>query len=167
MASFSHSDTFEADWLALNGRLSAFKTARESRAASATLGRRLLQLAQNLEDIPVLQRALGVTKTSGGDIHYSTAFGLIGGVLGVEETATVLAYLQQSLSGLVAACQRLMPLGQSQASRIVWRLKPVLIDLACYSEEVAQHPDDIVAFTPLPDMASMRHPTLPTRLFIS
>src|SRR5438128_19513 len=141
--SSSHPDTFEADWVALNGRLSAFKTARESRAASATLGRRLLQLVQSLEDMPVLRRALGVTKTFGVDIHYSTAFGLIGGVLEVEESAIVLAYLQQLLAGLVSAYQRLMPLGQSQASRIVWRLKPTLIELACSSEEVARHPDDI------------------------
>lgn len=167
MASSSRPSAFEADWSALNGRLSAFKTARESRAASATLGRRLLQLAQSLEDRPVLQRALGVTKTSGVDIHYSTAFGLIGGVLGVDETATVLAYLQQSLAGLVSACQRLMPLGQSQASRIVWRLKPVLIELACHSEAVARQPDALAVFAPLPEMASMRHPTLPTRLFVS
>src|SRR3954447_2248060 len=33
-------------WLELNARLSAFKTARESREASASLGRRLLYLAQ-------------------------------------------------------------------------------------------------------------------------
>ena len=165
--SSSQPDSFEADWVALNGRLSAFKTARESRTASATLGRRLLQLVQSLEDMPMLRRALGVAKTFGVDIHYSTAFGLIGGVLEVEESATVLAYLQQLLAGLVSACQRLMPLGQSQASRIAWRLKSVLIELACYSEEVTRQPDDIAAFTPLPDMASMRHPTLPTRLFIS
>src|ERR1700738_2372988 len=38
-------DELNAAWLALNTRLSAFKMARESRQASAVLGRRLLQLA--------------------------------------------------------------------------------------------------------------------------
>src|SRR5260370_7985894 len=42
----SHTDLalFTAQWLALNERLSAIKTSRESRAASTALGRRFLQL---------------------------------------------------------------------------------------------------------------------------
>ena len=165
----SHSDpsVFETEWLVLNQRLSAFKTARESRAASATLGRRFLQLVQSLEDRPVLREALQVARTAGVDTHYSLAFGLVGGILEVDETATVLAYLQQSLIGLVSACQRLLPLGQSQASRIVWRLKPALIELAGRSEALALTTDDVAIFTHLPDIGSMRHPILTTRLFIS
>ncbi len=161
------SDEFESQWLALNDELSALKTARESRVASATLGRRLLQLVQGLEVWPLLQHAVQAAKTAKVDIHYSTAFGLTGYLLGVDETAAVLAYLQQTLWCLVSACQRLMPLGQSQASRIVWRLKPVLIGIAEHSAEAVSTPEDIVVFTPLPDIGSMRHPMLPTRLFIS
>lgn len=160
-------DTFEEQWLALNARLSALKTARESRVASATLGRRFLQLVQTLEELPLLQKALQASKAARADIHYSVAFGLISGLLAVDETASVLAYLQQSILGLVYACQRLMPLGQSQASKIVWQLKPVLITIAERSEAAAQSPEDTAVFTPLLDIGSMRHSTLPTRLFIS
>ncbi len=158
---------FSADWLALNARLSAYKTARESRNASATLGRRFLQLAQGLEEHPLLQRALQATKDAREDIHYSTAFGLVGGILGVEETATVLAHLQQTLLGLVSACQRLLPLGQSRASSLVWHLKPLVIATADRSAAVALDAEEPVLFTPLLDIASMRHPVLTTRLFIS
>lgn len=160
-------DTFTDRWQALNAQLSAFKMARESRVASATLGRRFLQLVSHLEELPVLSSALQTAKAAGTDIHYSTAFGLVSNLLGVDETAAVLAYLQQTLLGLVSASQRLMPLGQSQASTILWRLKRTLIAIADLSEEAAQHPEDIAVFTPLPDMGSMRHPTLATRLFIS
>jgi urease accessory protein len=164
----SHSaDEFEQQWLILNDELSAFKTARESRVASATLGRRFLQLVQGLEPCPLLQHAIQSAKTAKVDIHYSTAFGLTGYLLGVDEPAAVLAYLQQTLWCLVSACQRLMPLGQSQASGIVWLLKTTLISIAERSAEAASSPEDIVVFTPLPDMGSMRHPLLPTRLFIS
>jgi urease accessory protein len=165
--SFSVTDEFEAQWLALNDELSALKTARESRVASATLGRRLLQLVQGLESWPLLQRAIQAAKTAKIDIHYSTAFGLTGYLLAVDETAAVLAYLQQTLWCLVSACQRLMPLGQSQASRIVWRLKPVLISIAEHSAETVSSPEGSVVFTPLVEIGSMRHPLLPTRLFIS
>src|SRR6266567_7918398 len=101
------------------------------------------------------------SKASGIDMYYSPAFGLVGGVLGVDETATVLAYLQQSLQGLISAFQRLLPLGQSQASQISWRLKPVLLAVAQESLQAASSNDiaHIVNFTPLVDSGSMRHPT--------
>jgi urease accessory protein len=160
-------DEFELQWLVLNDELSAFKTARESRTASATLGRRFLQLVQGLEENPLLHRAIFSAKNAKTDIHYSAAFGLTGHLLGVDETATILAYLQQTLWCLVSACQRLMPLGQTQASRIVWQLKPTLISIAERSKEAVSSPEDIVVFAPLPDIGSLRHPLLSTRLFIS
>ncbi|HZT99864.1 MAG TPA: urease accessory UreF family protein [Ktedonobacteraceae bacterium] len=107
---------FTEQWLALNRRLSALKMARESRTASATLGRRLLQLLHNLEETLVVSLALQSAKAAAIETHYSAAFGLVGGIVGVDETMTTLAYLQQSLTGLVSVCQRLLPLGQSQAS---------------------------------------------------
>jgi len=165
----SHPDknSFATRWLALNARLSAYKTARESRTASATLGRRLLQLVQGLEEYPLLQEALQVSKNARADIHYSTASGLMGCILAIDEDAVVLAHLQQTLLGLVSACQRLLPLGQSRASSIVWHLKPTLIDAANRSAELALNEDALALFTPLLDIASMRHPVLMTRLFIS
>ncbi len=163
-----HIDTaFEGQWLALNNDLSAFKTARESRVASATLGRRFLQLVAGLEESTQLQHLLYIAKSQGVEIHYSIAFGLVGRHLGVDETATVLAYLQQSLMGLVSACQRLLPLGQSQASTILWRLKAAIIETAQNSADFAARPQDSAVFTPLLDIGSMRHPGLVTRLFIS
>ena len=160
-------ETFADRWLALNEQLSAYKTARESRVASATLGRRFLQLVAGLEQHPRLQQALHLSKEARGDIHYSTAFGMVGSILEVAETATMLAHLQQVLIGLVSACQRLLPLGQSQASGIVWRLKPTILATIDRSAAVPLDADDIPVFTPLLDLASMRHPTLTTRLFIS
>jgi urease accessory protein UreF len=67
--------------------------------------------------------------------------------------------LQQSVAGLVSACQRLMPLGQVAAARVVWNLKPAIMQASAVKE--------ISCFTPLPEIASMRHPMLETRLFIS
>src|SRR5690348_9414835 len=50
-------------WLHLNTRLSAYKPARESRVASATLGRRILQLVAALEEQPLLYNALATAKS--------------------------------------------------------------------------------------------------------
>lgn len=153
-------------WLALNARLSAFKTARESREASAALGRRLLQLAQGLEMHPLLPDFLRTAKAAGCATHHCAVFGLLGGLASMEAGDVGLAYLQQSLTGLVSACQRLLPLGQSRATQILWHLHPVVLATVECSI-VAAADDDISAFTPLVDLGSMLHPVLATRLFIS
>ncbi len=154
----------ETAWLMLNRALSARKTARESREASAVLGRRLLHLALSLQPDARLQNALETGQHA--QIHHATAFGLIGGVWGLGEEKTVLAFLQQTLTGLVSACQRLMPLGQNHAQSILWSLQPTLIDVARRSDvnDIMEEP---ASFTPLLEIGSMRHPGLPVRLFIS
>jgi urease accessory protein len=155
----------EQEWLNLNQRLSAFKPGRESREASATLGKRFLQLATGLSEASLLQQAIQTARYTNTDIHLCTAFGLVGRVLGVSADATVLAYLHQTLAGLISACQRLLPLGQSQASRMLWNLKPGLVEIA--RQSCNQNINTLSCFTPLVDWASMSHPTLTTRLFIS
>ena len=132
----------------LSDELGARKPASESREASLKIGRRFAQLVNSIADTEIDQ-----------DLHYSIAFGSACRALGIDEDTAVLAYLQQSVAGLVSACQRLMPLGQVAAARVVWNLKPA-IERAARSKELS-------CFTPLPEIASMRHPSLETRLFIS
>jgi urease accessory protein len=154
--------TFAADWSALNDRLGALKTARESRTASLTLGRRFMQLVLDLDDQPLLREAARISKQNN---HHCAAFGLVAGVLAVPVDLAVAAYLQQSIIGLISACQRLLPLGQSAASRLLWELKPALLNAVEHSQTLTI--DTVSSFTPLIDLASMRHPLLETRLFIS
>jgi urease accessory protein len=132
----------------LSEELSARKPSRESRDASLKLGHRFAHLVNAIAGTEIAT-----------DLHYSIAFGAAASGLVIDEDAAVLAYLQQSVAGLVSACQRLMPLGQVAAARVVWNLKPAI--------ERASAQKEISCFTPLPEIASMRHPLLETRLFIS
>jgi urease accessory protein UreF len=59
----------------------------------------------------------------------------------------------------------LLPLGQSEAARILWNLKPAIIDAA--NRGAACTLDDAYCFMPLLDWSAMEHPALNTRLFIS
>jgi urease accessory protein len=148
-----HGEEFAAKWRNLNQQLSARKPARESRDASLTLGRRFLRLASEL--LPEETRHAML------DAHHVTAFGLVAGVAGIDEDSAVLGWLHQSTTALVSAVQRLAPLGQTQASKILWRLKPLV-------GQVDDLPSsEVNSFTPLPEIASMRHSKLATRLFIS
>jgi urease accessory protein len=152
-------------WLELNNLLSARKPARESRAGSASLGGNFLQVVLNLADLPRARAALDASKRSVSLVHHSAAFGLACSLLGFAEDHVVLVYLHQSVASLVSSCQRLLPLGQSEAARILWNLKPAIIEAAIYSATCAL--DEACCFMPLLDWGAMEHPALSTRLFIS
>lgn len=152
-------------WLQLNELLSARKLARESRGGSAALGRNFLESVIALDKSPVLRAALLAATNPPTPVHHSTAFGLVSGVIGIDQDRAVAAFLHQSVASLVSACQRLLPLGQTEATRILWNLKPALIEAASRSSTLST--DDVCCFMPLLDCAAMEHPALSTRLFIS
>jgi urease accessory protein len=154
---------FAERWQAMNERLGALKLARESRTASATLGRRLLRLTCDLEAAPVLEAALrGECET-----HLCTVFGLIGAILGIDAVTTLSIYVHQSLAALISACQRLLPLGQYAASQLLWQLKPIAITVAEQGIITCKDLETAGSFAPLAEMGSLCHPCLRTRLFIS
>jgi urease accessory protein len=148
------------EWLALNITLGARKLARESRDASFAMGRRFLRLAANISGDELLTAASEL----GAEVHLATCFGLAAGAFGIDARTAAAAYLQQSSTALVSACQRLLPLGQTQAHQILWSLKPAII--AAVERSVAD-PALARSFTPLLDVASARHATQYTRLFMS
>jgi urease accessory protein len=146
-------------WVQLNHEIGARKFSRESREASLTLGRRFLRLAAELLGVPEVG-ALGAANS-----HHAAGFGLIARMIGIDERRSILAWLHQSAMTQISAAQRLMPLGQNTASAILWRLKPLLLEI---SQRVISQRDTVgECFTPLPETAAMRHSKLTVRLFIS
>jgi urease accessory protein len=178
--------------LSLSDELSARRPARESREASLKLGRRFAELVNALlagsgpaspladKKSPPQGTAPRQSQALPPNLHYPVAFGVAGAMLGIPENAVVLAYLQQSIAGLISACQRLMPLGQVAANRILWNLKPAMVLAMIRATAQATIPaggvtpvvaSDISCFQPLPELASIRHGarhvSMATRLFIS
>ncbi len=156
-------------WIDLNYLLSARKPARESRNGSAILGQNFLFTVAALDELPVIHKLLTATKKRAGRertaTHYCLAFGLVAGLFGFEERRMVLTYLHQSIASMVSGCQRLLPLGQTDAARILWNLKPVIVETE--EQSSAYGCDNVCSFMPLPEWAAMEHPTLSTRLFVS
>jgi urease accessory protein len=150
-----------SEWLDLNAELGARKVARESRDASAAMGRRFLRLAANMSDHPLLVEASALD----GEVHLATCFGFVACALEIGPSTAAAAYLQQSMTTLVSACQRLLPLGQTRAHQILWSLKPSIV--RAVEHGAASAPASISCFTPIVDLASARHATLYTRLFMS
>jgi urease accessory protein len=139
------------------------KPARESRDASVVLGRRLLGLCSSILPAEKAQRLALAFRNA--DTHHAIAFGYISALLGFDENQAVEAFLQQSISALVSAAQRLMPVGQKQAVAALWLMKEELVNIAQQSR--TQNYRTVESFMPLMEIASMRHPRLETRLFLS
>jgi urease accessory protein len=152
-------------WLAWNVELGARKPAREARTASAAMGRRFLLLAANAAGMPLAARALEVAEARREQVHVAACFGLATGLAEIESELAAAAYLQQSIATLLSCCQRLMALGQTEAQRILWGLKPEILCAA--RKSAATRPEGIDSFALLPEIASARHAGLHTRLFVS
>lgn len=74
-------------------------------------------------------------------------------------------YLHAFAGNLVAAAQRLMPLGQTAAQGVLSRLTPLCADVAAAGRGLTL--DDMSSTAFLSDVAAMRHETLEPRLFQS
>lgn len=170
----------------LSEEFGARRPARESRDAALKMGRRFALLVNALPGVSAIPDSL----------YYPVAFGLAAARLQIPEDAAAVAYLRQTVSGLVSACQRLMPIGQVEASCIVWNLRTAVAAAAATQDGAAAGTQDgsaaatqdgsaaatqdgsaafaadfrireVACFTPLPELASARHGSLETRLFIS
>jgi len=144
----------------LDAQLSARRPARESRDASLTLGRRFLALLRSLESAASIQ-ALPPADES----HFAVAFGYVGGALDFDTDATVGAFLHQNIAAGISVCQRLLPFGQLDAAALAWDLKPNILEATAKSVGLA--PSEVSIFNHFLELSSMRHPMLPTRLFVS
>lgn len=166
LAAIGDDSLFRSEWLQLNRQSSALRTARESRAASAALGRRFLALVQSLSEKPRLRAAYQASRANGEELHHALAYGLAGGELQLGEEQTVLALLQQSINALLIASQKLMAIGQSQTVGILWHIKSDIVATAEASKSFSRE-KGFSSFGFMLEIASMRHVTLPVRLFIS
>jgi urease accessory protein len=152
-------------WFAWNADLGARKPARESRDASAAMGRRFLLLAASVTGLPALSEAIELAEERAWQVHLAPCFGLVAGMLRIHSELAAPAYLQQSVATLLSGCQRLMALGQTRAQQILWNLRP---EILCAAQRgAAASPDAVPCFSSLIDLASARHQWQQTRLFMS
>ena len=152
--------------IALDRALAATKLARESRAASAATGASLLASIAALEiddaQLSAYHAAVHDDATPGS---HAIAYGLVTRAFGIDAGEAVTAYTYAAAAGLVAAGQKLLPIGQRAAQSVLFRLH----DLIALSVEVSSAVDtaDPFAFAPVTEIASMSHERQQTRLYIS
>jgi len=102
----------------------------------------------------------------GGDLAgltYPVALGAAAARATLPLHLTQVMYLQAFLSNLVAAGQRLLPVGQTEGQAILRRLTACIPAIADATQ--GGDLDRLSATAFLTDIAAMHHETLPTRIF--
>jgi urease accessory protein len=151
---------------ALDGEIGAAKPARETRAASLSLGRRRLQALLTIlpSDRLLLgcSRALASAALAG---HHLTICAVQGAVADAPLDAVLLAYFYQNLAAIAGAALKLMRIGQDGVQRALRSANAAAPEAIARSKLVSR--EQAGCFNPLLEIASMRHEHASERLFIS
>ena len=142
------------DLSALNTQACAFIPARERRIEAQNQGGAFLRTVNEVwqTDLP---EGLLLPLAVGAAARYQA----------IDPDIVLPLYLQGFLANLVAAAQRLMPLGQTKAQRVLSRLHPQSLSVARATQGLTISDIHSAAF--LSDIMAMRHEMLQPRLFHS
>ncbi len=96
-------------------------------------------------------------------LTYPVALGRAAALGGMPAALTTRLYLQAFVANLVAAAQRLLPIGQTEGQRLIRALAPLISDIT--EQALAGSLDDLSGTAFLADIASMKHETQYSRIF--
>lgn len=101
----------------------------------------------------------------GKEVAYPVAVGVASAAHEISLRVTLESYLLAVVSNFVSAAVRLIPLGQTDGTKIVAKLTPRVREIAARAEKSTL--DDVGGAAIRSDIASMKHETQYTRLFRS
>ena len=161
----AHRATNASNLEVLDQVAAATKLTRETREASMKMGRALLSALHDTFDRINLKEYDCSIREGRCEGHYAVVFGAAAACMGVNESEAVLVYLHTSLANVTSVAARLIPLGQIEAQRIIWRSRSFLLE----TTTAAQSTDlDLIGTATIGlDVASMWHERLHTRLCMS
>jgi urease accessory protein len=168
---------------ALDAEVHALRPSRSARAASRTMGTRLVKtwldihrtrgaerLAAFLDSAPGAAdlASLAGDARSGARVTPSltlpVAFGLICASAGIDTRSTTEAYLYTRLAATISCAMRVMAIGQHEAHA---RLGNVLARIPAVVDGILDRGERPTAFVPMLDLAAMSHQYVHSRLFRS
>ena len=154
-----------AEIIQLDQECTALKSAKEIRQASIKLGVRLLKIFNRQTDHQLVQdyEAAILEKEASG--HYCIAFGLYAFLMDIPAKEALLAFYYNAAVGMVTNSVKLIPLGQLDGQAILFRLHPLLEQLA---EETLDLKRELVGICNTGfDIHCMQHERLYSRLYMS
>ncbi len=143
----------------------ALKGTAELRHASLRIGQQRLAMLLQITPHPLLQRVDAARQAGRLSGHSPVVFGIQAAVTGVPIEAALIAAYYQCLSPFLSASMKLIRIGQNGCQALLGRFMNDAPAVAERAQTVAL--EDMGWFTPVLDIASARHETAYTRLFIS
>lgn len=140
----------------------AIKVTKESRESSIRMGKALMRImADILEDDKITE----FRKACGVSVSYPVIFGVICSRLGLDLKESTEAFVYSTVNALVQSGVKLIPLGNTQAQKILLEIYPAMAKVK--EDSIARPIDEISNFCPGMDIAGIMHEFLPTRLYMS
>lgn len=146
-------------------RLTAATTAAEFRRSAESAGHRLLELQADLGadgSLDAYAERVGRGEAPG---NFPVALGAVTATEGVDERVACLVCCHGFLTGLLGAAQRLMPLGHTDAQRVLRGLQPVVVEAV--EESAGRSIERMAPFAPVVDVLAAEHERAERRLFVS
>lgn len=150
---------------ALEREISAWKLAAESRMASCQIGTRRLSALQTTSADPRLSAYAAAIKNGQALGHHLCACALQAAVQNTPLEAALFVYGYQSLAGACTAALKLVRIGQDACQRALSNALQGLPTAVENSLKIAKN--DAGCFSPILEIAAMRHAFANERLFIS
>lgn len=143
----------------------ALKTSREARVASENIGRQRAELCATLHASPLAQDFIRRATADGWPFSAAISAALEGRVLHAPLPAVLAGLSYSSLAALVSAAMKILRLGQNAAQSLLAEALAATPELIAAAESTPL--DEIGWFNSWLDIASARHETADTRMFIS
>jgi len=143
----------------------SMRLAKELREGSLQAGRQLLKVMRALHSSNLLERFAGEVETGKAWGHHPVVFALVCGALEISREDSAMAYLYQTVSGIVSAGVRLIPLGHLDGQKVIEEVSGIALKIAEDMGPLTE--DDLSSFAPAIEIRAMMHECLYTRLFRS
>lgn len=164
----AHQAAQDADLARLRGldeKYGAMKGAFELRQASSGIGSQRLQLLLKIAPHPLLMRLEEERSMGRFQAHAAIIFGAQTAITETPVEAALVSYYYQTLAALVSAAMKLIRMGQIGGQSLLSECLAEAGEVVGHS--LAIDDADIGWFLPALDIASARHETAYTRIFIS
>jgi urease accessory protein len=149
----------------IDREIDTWKLAAESRQASCQIGTRRLSALRTTTDDPLLQAYAAAVREGSSPGHHICACAIQARLQNTPHDAALLVFGYQSLAGACTAALKLIRIGQDACQR---SLSSALRDLArTVKNSLKIHREDAGCFSPILEIAAMRHAFANERLFIS
>lgn len=149
----------------LDHLLSVQNFARETREGTKQMGERMLNMAENLYDAPVLKIYRERIKNKQSFGHPAIVFTIVGHFLQVAKETTILYFLYSTIVSLIQNAVRAIPLGQTTGQKMLadfqTEFKKATNQINLLDE------DDFGTVSPGLELSQMQHERVKIRIFMS